>query len=201
MTRFALLRHARTEWNQENRIQGHNNSPLTPEGENQARAWGQLLKKYQWNRIITSDLGRALETTELVNASLNLPVIYDSRLREQDWGLWAGKKLVHIRKEASQSFTEMRTAGWRFCPPAGENRHAVWERSKNAIKEADEKWPGEKILIVTHEGVIKCLIYHLYGRRFLSKEPPLLLSSHLHWLVHGKGGLRVGEINALKLSP
>jgi len=199
VTRFALLRHAETEWNQHKRIQGQNNSPLTPEGEIQARQWGQLLKAYRWSRIIASDAGRALETTALLSTSLKVPVIHDSRLREQDWGQWTGKTVAQLKKEVPRFLAEMVAAGWRFCPPGGEDRNAVWKRSQSALKDADQKWPGEKILVVTHEGVIKCLVYRLCGRQFLPTEPPFLFSNHLHWLIHDREGLRLEEINALKL--
>jgi len=198
-TRFALLRHAETEWNQNRRIQGQNNSPLTSEGENQAKQWGQLLKPYRWNRIIASDAARALETTALVNIALKVPVIRDSRLREQDWGQWTGKTVAQLKEEAPQFLADMEAAGWQFCPPAGEDRDAVWKRSQGALKDAHEKWRGEKILLITHEGVIKCLIYRLCGRKFLPTEPPILVSNHLHWLAHDREGLRIEEINALEL--
>ncbi|UCF56283.1 MAG: histidine phosphatase family protein, partial [Deltaproteobacteria bacterium] len=73
-TWFALLRHARTAWNEEKRIQGQNDIPLTPEGRFQAREWGRYLKQYRWDRIITSDARRALETAGLVNISLRVPL-------------------------------------------------------------------------------------------------------------------------------
>jgi probable phosphoglycerate mutase len=67
------------------------------------------------------------------------------------------------------------------------------------LQEAFDNWPGENILVVTHEGVIKSLVYHLSGRQFLPTEPPLLKSYQLHWLVHASNGLQIEKINALGL--
>ncbi|MFC1820776.1 histidine phosphatase family protein [Thermodesulfobacteriota bacterium] len=200
MTYFALLRHAQTEWNQNKRIQGQMNSPLTPKGKTQAKKWGRILKKQYWNRIITSDTGRAIETSDLINAFLKVPLTCDSRLREQDWGLWTGKTLAQLKKEVPRLFTDQVKAGWKFRPPGGEDRNTVLERSKNALKAAGKEWAGERILVVTHEGVIKCLIYHLYGRKFLPTEQPLIRSRHLHWIVHDRGGIKSEKINALPLN-
>ena len=94
VTRFGLLRHAETHWNREKRIQGHSNSALTSEGKLQAEEWGRLISTFQWDRIITSDLGRALETATRVNHSLNLTIDREARLREQNWGRWEGKKIA-----------------------------------------------------------------------------------------------------------
>lgn len=198
-TRFALLRHAKTLWNQTKRIQGQWNSPLTPEGKEQAKAWGQVLKAYHWDRIITSDLGRALETATLLNDLLQVPLIHDSRLREQDWGQWTGKTLEKVKQEDRGLLTEQVSAGWHFCPPKGENRKMVLKRSQESLKAAVKKWPGTKILVVTHEGVIKCLIYRLLSRQFLPSEPRVIRSHYLHWIIHDEKGLGLGEINNLRL--
>jgi probable phosphoglycerate mutase len=56
-----------------------------------------------------------------------------------------------------------------------------------------------RFLIVTHEGVIKSLIYRLYHRSYLPDEPALIKSQHLHWLMAGKNGLQIEKINALAL--
>jgi probable phosphoglycerate mutase len=145
-TWFALLRHARTAWNEEKRIQGQNDISLTPEGRFQAREWGRHLKQYRWDRIITSDARRALETAGLVNISLRLPLVTDGCLREQNWGRWTGKTVAQLKGEVPQLVAEQERAGWKFCPPGGEDRNTVWERSQRALQGARGKWPGERIL-------------------------------------------------------
>ncbi len=198
-TWFGLLRHARTAWNEEKRIQGQNDIPLTPEGRLQAREWGRHLEQHRWDRILTSDASRALETAALVNISLRVPLVHDARLGEQNWGLWTGKTVAQLKEEVPQLLAEQEMVGWKFCPPGGEDRNAIWERGQRALQGAREKCPGEKILVVTHEGVIKCLIYRLSGRQFLPTEPPLIRSDHFHWLVYDREGLRLKEINAQAL--
>lgn len=200
ITRFGLIRHAQTVWNREKKIQGHSDSPLTPEGEFQASRWGKILNQFPWNRLLASDTGRALATAEIINAYLKIPLTTDSRLREQDWGHWMGKTIPQIESEAPQVLDEQINAGWRFCPPGGEDRKSVLARSQGALQEAFDRWPGENILVVTHEGVIKSLVYHLCGRKFLPSEPPLLKSYRLHWLVYDRDGLRLEAVNALALS-
>ncbi len=197
---FGLIRHAQTIGNVEKRIQGQNDTPLTAKGVNQAKRWGRQLKLFNWDRIIVSNADRALRTAALINATLNIPLGEDAQLSEQDWGEWTGKTLAQIKKEVPQIWGEQENAGWEFCPPGGENRNSVWERSHKALKEAVGKWPGRKILVITHEGVIKSLIYRLSGRKFLPSESPLLFKNHLHLLIYDKKGLRVKHINTLALS-
>ena len=197
VTRFGLLRHAETHWNREKRIQGHLNSALTSEGKLQAEKWGRLISTFQWDRIITSDLGRALETATRANLSLNLTIDQEARLREQNWGRWEGKKIAALKTEAQ--LNEQMDAGWAFCPPEGEDRETVWERGRKALSEAAAKWPGKNLLVITHQGMIKCLVYRLCGRKFLPTEPPLLLPHQLHVIRCDEMGLQAEEINAMAL--
>ena len=200
ISRFGLIRHAQTVWNREKKIQGHCDSPLTPEGKRQASRWGMILDQFSWNRLLASDTGRALATAKIINASLKLPMAIDSQLKEQDWGRWVEKTIPQIEAEDPQALDEQIHAGWDFCPPGGEDRKSVLARSQRALQEAFVKWPGENILVVTHEGVIKSLVYHLSNRKFLPTEPALLKSYRLHWMVHNRDGLRLAAANALSLA-
>ena len=143
ITRFGLIRHAQTQWNLEKRIQGHSDSPLTAEGITQTARWGRELRQFSWSRILASDTGRAMETAKRINVFLKIPLASDSRLREQDWGRWAGKTISQINTETSGAMAEQVNAGWDFCPPGGEDRKSVLKRSQRALMEAAAGWPGE----------------------------------------------------------
>jgi broad specificity phosphatase PhoE len=200
VTRFGVIRHAETKWNREGRIQGHADSALTAKGRQDAARWGGILQSHAWHRILASDLGRALETTSVINTYLQVPVETDSRLREQDWGHWTTKTLAQIKAEERQELDRQINAGWEFCPPQGESRLKVWRRSCQALRDAARKWPGQTILTVTHEGVIKSLIYKLSKRNYMPSEPPLIKSPSLHWLIVEGAELRIQQVNALVLS-
>jgi broad specificity phosphatase PhoE len=199
ITRFGLVRHAETRWNRENRIQGQSDSALTDKGRKDADNWGRRLSRFAWDRIRMSDTGRAVETAAIINKYLQAPVGSDPRLREQDWGRWTGRIITQIETERADLLQQANMRGWKFCPPDGEDRMSVWHRSHSALIEAANRWCGNTILIVTHEGVIKSLIYHLSGRQFLPDEPALIKSYHLHWLMFSNHELRIEKVNALSL--
>ena len=198
-TRFGLIRHAQTVWNLDKMIQGQQDSPLTTTGRAQSRAWGERLAPLPFDRILSSDLGRTVATAELINRVLKLPMKKTSQLRELDWGGWTGRRVRDIENEIPEELRTMEQAGWKFCPPGGENRRAVWLRSRNALEEASKLWPGETILTVIHEGVIKCLLYGLAERKFLPEEPAMIKPCHLHWLIFGGAGLEIEQVNAIEL--
>lgn len=198
-TRFGLIRHAATLWNDQKRIQGQLDSPLSPAGQLQAKNWGGKLKDMPWQRIITSDLGRARETTALINTTLCLPVIVEPRLREQDWGSWSGCTLARLRQKNHDLLQRQIRAGWDFRPPAGESRQEVLHRCLQTLRRIGATCPGEHILIVCHEGVIKCLLYHLLNRRFLPEEAKVIQGFHLHLLELQGEKLYLAQMNLLAL--
>ena len=198
-TRLALIRHAPTDWNLRKWIQGQTDTRLVPEGRTLARTWGRRLQGQAWDRILASDLDRALESARLVNLSLNIPIHRDHRLREQDWGGWTGRSVAQLRAETPEALAEQEAAGWEFRPPGGENRLELLARSRQALDEAARNWPGQTILVVTHEGVIKSLLYHLAGRRYQPDEPSLIRPYHLHWLDYRRCRLQIRQVNALAL--
>jgi len=200
ITRFGLVRHGETVFNREKRIQGHADSPLTKNGEKQAARWARVLEGFDWDRMLASDIGRAVRTAKIINARLKLPLVFDARLREQDWGRWSGLTVSQIRHQQPELLAAQERAGWDFCPPGGETRRDVLKRSLQALEDAAGRWPGDRLLVVTHEGVVKCLVYRLLERKFLPDEPPVIKPAHLHRLAHTAGGMKLEALNAANLS-
>jgi len=198
-TIFGIMRHGETEWNTEKRIQGQSDSPLTALGRKTARRWAHWLASGPWDRLLVSDLGRARETAAILNTQLKLPLTVDARLREQDWGAWTSRTIAELRRTEPGRLHRMEARGWRFQPPDGESREAVWRRSSSALRDAARQWPGQSILVIAHGGVIKSLLYRLMERRFLPSEPPVLLPRALHRLRHGSQGLAIEKRNAVDL--
>jgi probable phosphoglycerate mutase len=199
-TRFGLIRHAETVWNREKRIQGQQDSPLTPEGEMMADAWGRMLGDFHWDRILSSDTGRAVATAVRINAHLGLPIDTYPRLRELDWGRWTSKTVAQLREEEGERVAAQERAGWDFQPPEGESRRSQLERSRQVLLEAARQWPGHTLLVVTHEGVIKSLAHFLAGTVPLTAAGTGVRPYRLHWISAAGGRLSLEGLNALALA-
>lgn len=193
LTYFALMRHAETTWNREKRIQGQQDAPLTSNGREQARAWGCALARHRLDYMLTSDLGRATHTATLINHSLLLPCSLEPRLREQDWGNWSGSKLRDLLNMNELKAQEK--LGWDFRPFNGESRLEVLQRSRQALLTTAQQMKGNRILVITHGGVIRCLLYRLCDRKFLPDESPLIKSYRLHWLSCNGEDFQVHRLN------
>ena len=81
-----FVRHGQTNWNIEHKIQGQSDIPLNEMGKKQAELIAPQLKDLKIERIISSDLSRALETAQIINTHLKLQITLDTRLREFKYG-------------------------------------------------------------------------------------------------------------------
>jgi len=179
-TTFGLLRHGQTEWNTLKKIQGSADSPLTARGKRETSSWVKTLQPYHWDRIIASDLGRVRETVDILNRELDLPVSFDARLREQHWGDWEGLTIPFIQENLTEELARRVARGWQFSAPGGETRLAVKDRVLATLLESAATWPGQKILVVCHQGVVKSVLYFFLDRKFLPAEEALLHPNRLH---------------------
>ncbi len=187
-TLFCLLRHGETVWNRAKRIQGQAESALTHVGREQAEAWGRALVAWGFQRILSSDLGRAVETAELCNRSLKLPREQDPRLREQHWGRWQGCVLRELRQDDLEIMVRLERAGWEFRPPDGESRTEMYTRIRQALLDAAARHAGERILVVTHRGVLRTLDYGITGCDYMPGSPEPVRRGRL-LLVKIRGGV------------
>ena len=194
-TTFGLLRHGQTEWNIQKRIQGSGDSPLTEVGRRQTAEWIPTLQKYRWDRILASDQGRVRQTVAILHQQLKLPTTFDLRLREQNWGSWEGLTIPYIQDNFQNELARRVTMGWQFSAPDGETRQAVKDRVFQTLDEAARNWPGQHILVVCHQGVIKTALYHLTEREFLPGEDPLLQHNRLHIISCSGSGFSPLQLN------
>lgn len=184
---ICLLRHGETLWNREKRIQGQSESPLSPTGEDQARSWGPPLLDWNFTRVYSSTLGRAVHTAELVNEVLNLPLSQDGRLCEQDWGHWVGRSVRDLRSGNPAMLEQEESKGWDFRPPGGESRRELLQRGLEAVRDLVCEHPGERVLLVSHNGMLRALALYLQGSDYLPGTPDPVKRGKL-LCIAAKGG-------------
>ena len=162
LRRIILLRHGQTDYNVEGRMQGHLDSHLTTAGHDQAAAAAPVLAELAPDRIVSSDLRRAVDTAEVVGSACGLPVKFDARLRETHLGRWQGHTVAEIDRHYPGAI-----ASWRsdpeWAPPGGESRVAVVARSRPVVDELDSEFAdstdrSETALLVAHGGLIAGLV-------------------------------------------
>lgn len=161
-TLLSLIRHGETTWNRAGRWQGHADPELTETGRAAAESLATLLAaehgKTPWQRLYASDLRRARETAERLAERLALPLELDARLRELDVGRWAGLTRAEIEARDAALLAAFERGEPDVRPGGGESRIEIRERSHAFLCEIAARCAGERILVVTHLGVIRALV-------------------------------------------
>jgi len=199
MTCFSLIRHAPTTWNLEKRLQGSKDLSLADQGRKEARAWARRLSDTPFDLVLASPLTRAVQTAQIIANHLCIDTGLLSGMEEQNFGNWEGKRLKSLRKQNPDSVAALELKGWLFCPPKGESRAQVLNRGLAAIKKASLAHPEKHILVVTHNTMIKCLLYHCLGRNFMPDDPQVIRHRHLH-RFEWESKLTLTGLNALDLT-
>ena len=112
--------------------------------------------------LFTSYLHRAEETAALINKSLPEPVsiLHDFRLRERDFGSLTGKTHEEWDK-ILPNHREMETLQtYDYSPFGGETVDQVRQRALSAILDIAENYDHKNIGIITHNGIIRLLLFH-----------------------------------------
>ena len=157
MTRFVIVRHGETQWNVESRIQGHHDSALTPSGIAQAEALARRLAAERFEALISSDLGRALETAQRIAARCGQRVLTSERLRERNFGVAEGLTYGELDYQFPEVFSQVRETDPDYAIPGGESRRAFHERVKSAFEDLAHEYPQASIAVVAHGGVLAAL--------------------------------------------
>lgn len=164
MGRWVLVRHGVTPWNEEGRVQGHVQTPLSVAGRRQAELAASRLAGTSFDAAYASDLLRCVETAETILGSHSARLRRTSDLREQGYGEWEGRVFREIQRDDPVRYDTLMKHPTDFVPPGGEGIPALLERVERFVATARETHgPDETLLIVGHLGSLQALLVCLLG--------------------------------------
>lgn len=157
----TLVRHGEVEAAYRNCYNGHNDIGLSPQGKEQAQTLARRLEDHVFDAVFCSDLRRCRETLEPIIEERCLQtgdVIYTPKLREKSWGRHEGMSFDAIVEEEAlkyEGFLQWITA------LDGEPYDAYISRIEAFFTRELPQQTYEKVLVVTHAGVIRVLMHLL----------------------------------------
>lgn len=159
MTRFILVRHGQTSWNQTERFRGRSDIPLNESGLLQAAAAGSRIAKI-WHptAIYSSALSRAMLTAEAIARPLELIVQPHPALLDIDFGEWQGLDSEEVHKGWPVELDHWIHAPHLVQFPGGERMQDARDRVLNGVISIAEKHPDETIALVSHAVINRLLI-------------------------------------------
>jgi len=191
----AFLRHGSTAWNEEGRMQGRRDVPLSAAGRAEVEAWrtgitqaSPIPKSTQW---YSSPLRRAVETAEILSGA---PPQCEPALIEMDWGDWEGFRLDELRERHGAAFARNERAGLDFRPSGGESPREVRDRVLQWLRATAHR--HECVAAITHKGVLRAVLAAATGWDMTGKAPLRLQGGALHrFEVEADGRVAVLECN------
>ena len=162
-----LVRHGKTVWNLEGRLQGSGDSPLVEEGIEGAKKAGRALKEVKFAAAYSSMQKRAQDTANYIlaeNNDKNIPHFHHFGLNEFDFGLWEGTKSVDLHSNDEYWTMKKTPAEYRAETNGGETYEDLYNRVINVFNQiAQLHQANENVLIVAHGMTLTVLTAVLRG--------------------------------------
>ena len=187
-----FIRHGQTDWNADRRYQGQRDVALNDKGRAQARRNGEILARLapsiQTADFVSSPLGRARETMEIVRAAMSLdPSGYrvEDVIKEIHYGHWEGQLASDIPNQDPDGLAERRLDPFHWRPRGGESYADLTARVRPWLAGLHRD-----TVVASHGGVgrtLQGIVLNLSHEEILKLEAPqdrimVLRSGHVGWL-------------------
>ncbi len=168
---IVLIRHAETVWNAEGRWQGQTDVALSEKGRGEVRRASERFRGQRFDRIVSSDLSRAFDTASGIAGVLaSLPPIErDPSLREMNLGRWCGLLHAEVLAKFPGELTSLQAgtleegSAHRIGVDGETLRELAARVGATLDRVISESGEGERVLLVTHGGVIRTVLMAMLG--------------------------------------
>lgn len=157
--RLDVLRHGETELG--GGLRGSIDDALTDSGWAQMRA--AVADQGPWDRLVSSPLQRCARFAEELGAQLGVPVHQDKALQELHFGAWEGQSAAALMETDAEGLGLFWADPYSFTPPQGEPVEDFSARVLGAVERLRATYAGERVLLVSHGGVMRLLLARARG--------------------------------------
>ncbi|MDD5384709.1 MAG: histidine phosphatase family protein [Gallionella sp.] len=161
-THIDLLRHGETRAGSV--YLGRTDAPLSEHGFRQMAE--ALPDAPRYHTVLSSPLTRCAVFAQDYAQRHGLPLHFDARFQEMDFGAWDGCSAAEIA--AADAGAGALENFWRdpvvFTPPQAEPLLSFQARVLAAWQELPARYPDQRVLLVTHGGVMRIILCHLQQR-------------------------------------
>ncbi|MTA83846.1 MAG: histidine phosphatase family protein [Actinobacteria bacterium] len=148
-THIGLFRHGQTDWNIKMLLQGVTDVPMNSTGIEQVRTAARAINGNEWDLILTSPLGRARQTAEIIAEQLGFQEVHQQDLLiERSFGEAEGLAYEEWKSKYS-NLDEL---------PGGESKSELLARSKLLMDTFADSHPGNRILAISHGALIRTVL-------------------------------------------
>jgi probable phosphoglycerate mutase len=194
-TMIYLIRHGETVLTPTRKFSGTGSldPELMADGFLQAERVASEVAKLKPDVLIASPLQRTRQTAEVIARTTGLDIIFDEDWFELSFGTWDGKSIEEVKAEDPDSYQAWLNSS-AYRPGGGESYDEARVRVEAALEKLVAEYPGKKVVVVTHNGVIKSAANIAIGGPndgvFHMDASPCSISSISIWPSDGLRALR-----------
>ena len=152
-----FVRHGQTDDNVNGILTGWLSTPLNDKGLSQAIDTAEQLKNVHFDICFCSPLKRTKQTLfEILKYHEDMPIIFDARLKERDYGSLTGKNTKLWQGER-----------WHENNPLPEETESIsdmYSRVESLYNDIFKKYKDKNVLIVSHSGVGRMSYFYFNGK-------------------------------------
>lgn len=162
-TRIILVRAGSTDLDDQDRIVGSLDMPLSPEGEREARTISQDLEGAGINAVFSAVGLASQQTARQLSRSGEIRVRVEENLVNLNYGLWHGKSRSELKENQPKLYRQWQDNPDSICPPDGEPVEAVRDRVRMVLKKIWRKQKTKTIAIVAPDPLLSILRSEIEG--------------------------------------
>lgn len=156
-----IARHGETEWNAQQRIQGHTDVGLSERGRAQAQMLAGRLADTPLDAAYASDLRRAADTARAVIGDRGIPLTPTPELREYNKGIFEGLTPAECERRHPDIYAASLVNDLDFAPPGGETIRETGARMDAIVQQVRRRHLDGSVLMVGHGGSLRAALVSL----------------------------------------
>jgi len=161
--KLILVRHGETQWNRENRIVGHTEIGLTPDGHRQVALLARALGEEKIDAIYSSPLRRAVETASAIAEQHGMDVVTDDALKEVDAGELDGIAIEEVVRRYGDFWEAWVRGTGTLRMPGGETMGELQLRAWSVVTRVVGDHPDSTVIMVSHTLTILSILTTVLG--------------------------------------
>ncbi len=168
--RFILVRAGSTELDDQGRILGSLDLPLSPTGEVEVQTTAAELKDHEIDCIYSSACLAARQTAQQLSHGGKIKVRVDESLTNLDCGLWHGKSIDELKENQPKLYRQWREHPDSVHPPGGETVKEVRKRVLTLLRRLRKKFRSGTVVLVAPEPLLSIIRCEVESKSFPDQE-------------------------------
>jgi broad specificity phosphatase PhoE len=163
MARIVLIRPGRTDFDEQRRLQGTLDIPLSDAGNAEVLRLARELETHPVSVVYTSPCQAARQTAETLADALDAKLKELDQLQNLNHGLWQGRCVDEVRQTQPTVYRQWQEHPESVCPPGGETVSTVQQRIRVAVTKLLRKHAGDTVAVIAPEPLYSLLRCELTG--------------------------------------